>query len=64
MNDHYLLLVDVKRSTDLTPRVAERVFGTLEERLADLSRRLDPAPVLGLSISYGDEVAGLFDTPA
>ncbi|HOC42290.1 MAG TPA: hypothetical protein PKJ99_04645 [Thermoanaerobaculales bacterium] len=63
MTECFLLLVDVKGSTGLTPRVAERVFGTLEERLAGLSRRLDPAPVLGLSISYGDEVAGLFDTP-
>ncbi len=64
MPDRYLLLVDLKGSTQLAPKVAERLFGRLEKRLPALNRRLDPAPVLGLSISYGDEVAGLFDTPA
>jgi hypothetical protein len=61
--DHYLLLVDLKGSTRLAPPAAERLLGRLEELLAELSRRLDPAPLLGLTISYGDEVAGLFDTP-
>jgi len=62
-SDHYLLLIDLKESTRLAPKAAERLFGRLEARLAELNRRLDPTPVLGLTISYGDEVAGLFDTP-
>ena len=62
-SDHYLLLIDLKESTRLAPKAAERLFGRLEARLAELNRRLDPPPVLGLTISYGDEVAGLFDTP-
>lgn len=63
VEDHYLLLVDLKRSTRLTRGAAERVFGRLEARLVDLNRSLEPPPVLGLTISYGDEIAGLFDTP-
>lgn len=63
MEDHYLLLVDLKKSTRLAPGAAERVFGQLEGRLVELNRKLDPPPVLGLTISYGDEIAGLFDTP-
>jgi hypothetical protein len=60
---HYLLLIDLKRSTRLAPEAASRLFGRLEERLGDLNRQLEPRPVLGLTISYGDEVAGLFDSP-
>ncbi len=63
VSHHYLLLVDLKDSTRLAPDAADRLFVRLEERLAELNRHLDPAPVLGLTISYGDEVAGLFDTP-
>jgi DNA-binding CsgD family transcriptional regulator len=63
MEGHYLLLVDLKKSTRLTRGAAERVFGQLEGRLVELNRTLDPPPVLGLTISYGDEVAGLFDSP-
>jgi DNA-binding CsgD family transcriptional regulator len=63
VSHRYLLLVDLKDSTRLAPDAADRLFVRLEERLAELNRHLDPAPVLGLTISYGDEVAGLFDTP-
>jgi DNA-binding CsgD family transcriptional regulator len=63
LQSYYLLLIDLKESTKLAPQVASLQFARLEERLGYLNAILDPGPVLGLSLSYGDEVAGLFDSP-
>jgi DNA-binding CsgD family transcriptional regulator len=62
-HNRYLLLIDLRESTKLAPEVASQVLARLEQRLAGLNSDVDPAPVLGLSLSYGDEVAGLFDRP-
>ncbi len=60
---YYLLLLDLKGSTALPEKMRQRVFRTLEEEVARLTRALRPQPALGLEISYGDEVAGLFERP-
>ena len=60
---YYLLLVDVKGSTKQTPKRRQELFQTLEKEIQRLNQSLDPKPVLDLQISYGDEVAGFFDSP-
>lgn len=60
---YYLLLVDVKGSTKQTPNQRQKLFQTLEEEIQKLNQTLRPKPVLDLQISYGDEVAGFFDSP-
>ncbi len=40
-----------------------RVFQTLEEELQRINSTITPKPVRNLQISYGDEIAGLFDSP-
>ncbi len=54
-----LLLGDLKNSTSLDPAVATRLVATKSEALKKLNSNYHP--VLGLSISYGDEIAGLFE---
>lgn len=61
--NYFLLLVDLRESTKLAPTLATPLLTMLDERLVHLNAELEPAPVLGLSLSYGDEVAGLFDGP-
>lgn len=60
---YYLLLVDIQRSTLLDPADREKVFGALETEIRRLNETVDPRPVRKLQISYGDEIAGLFDSP-
>lgn len=60
---YYLLLIDLKQSTDLTPGTADRIFAQLEETLEQLPETLEAPPILGPQISYGDEIAALFEQP-
>jgi hypothetical protein len=62
--NYYLLLIDIKQSTRIPAAGRKAAFGRLEQQLAELNNDPDIAPVRGLEISYGDEVAGLFRTPA
>jgi hypothetical protein len=61
--EYYLLLVDIAGSTRLTSTEAERALAALREALDGLNRELGPVLVLNLTVSYGDEVAGLFASP-
>ena len=60
---YFLLLIDIKKSTSLVPTDRKKVFEELDLLLKKLNRKLNPKPVLKLSVSYGDEIAGLFETP-
>ena len=57
---YYLLLADAKGSTVVSSSAA---MERLEARIAELSTEYSSALVLGLTLSYGDEVAGLFVRP-
>ena len=57
---YYLLLADVKGSTVVSSSAA---MERLEARIAELSAEYSSALVLGLTLGYGDEVAGLFVRP-
>lgn len=58
--DYYLLLIDIRGSTKLPPARVGRVMRRLERQLPHINKRLGRATELGLRVSYGDEVAGLF----
>lgn len=60
--NYYLLLADIRDSTGLPPKKAKAVFTSIETALADLNRKLKPT--LKLTVSYGDEIAGIFSDPA
>ncbi len=58
--DYYLLLIDVRGSTRMVPKRLDRVMERLGTELPRINRRLGRDLTLGLRVSYGDEVAGLF----
>jgi len=58
--DYYLLLIDIRGSTKVAPRRLGRVMERLATELPRINRRLKRELALGLRVSYGDEVAGLF----
>ncbi len=60
---YYLLLGDVQRSTSRSSSERRTLFRKLDGAIERLNGNLDPEPVLGLTRSYGDEVAGLFEEP-
>lgn len=60
---YYLLLIDIKQSTSQSPRKRQKIFDQLESIIKELNKKVDPKPAFKLTISYGDEVAGLFETP-
>ena len=62
-NNYYLLLVDIKKSTFYAEKERQWIFEQLEFKLNEINQNLNPIPALKLSISYGDEIAGLFETP-
>ncbi len=62
--EYYLLLIDIKGSTSLTQADRAWLFAELEQKLDELNHHLVPKPVVPLAINYGDEVAGVFDSPA
>ncbi|MFQ5865253.1 MAG: SatD family protein [bacterium] len=61
--NYFLLLIDIKKSTSISSSVRQKVFNKLDLKLKQINQKLNPKPALGLSISYGDEIAGLFDCP-
>jgi hypothetical protein len=64
VNQPYVLfLADIQASSKLKSEVREAVFQRIESENKRLNSSLMPSPVLNLSISYGDEVAGLFGDP-
>ena len=58
---YVLFLADVQVSSKLKPEVREAVFRRIERENEKLNSSLMPRPLLNLSISYGDEIAGLFE---
>lgn len=62
--DYYLLLGDLRASTELEGERAEAVTRILREELARWSEACADDLVAGLDLNYGDEFAGLFSRPA
>jgi len=62
--EYFLLLVDIRDSTETPASKLEPAMERLRKELKRLRRRLRDDLELGLRVSYGDEVAGLFKTPA
>jgi DNA-binding CsgD family transcriptional regulator len=60
---YILLLIDIKKSTQIPSVHRNKAFDKLLTRLPKLNQALNPPPVLGLSLNYGDEIAGLFERP-
>ena len=60
---YYLLLIDIINSTKIANEDFNLKMDLLENLLLKLNKNLKNDLVLPLSISYGDEVAGLFSTP-
>ncbi|MEM7767093.1 MAG: hypothetical protein AAF253_06355 [Pseudomonadota bacterium] len=61
--DYFLLLADLKRSTDLDAAGSARLFGRLNQALTDWSDACSGDLLAGLDLNYGDEFAGLFVRP-
>ena len=61
--NYYLLLIDIISSTQLANVEFNSKMDLLEGYLKDINKRLKSNLVLPISISYGDEIAGLFYTP-
>ncbi|MFQ5676032.1 MAG: hypothetical protein ACE5G1_09065, partial [bacterium] len=60
---YYLLLIDIKKSTAISAASRKAIFDQIESHLKVLNHSLKPTPALKLSVSYGDEIAGLFESP-
>lgn len=58
--EYFLLLIDLKRSTELPNKELNEKMKELESVLNTFNNEQKETLVLPLSISYGDEVAGLF----
>ncbi len=61
--NYFLLLVDVRNSTRMPSGQLQTVIERLESEADALNRRFKGELELALSLSYGDEVAGLFHRP-
>jgi hypothetical protein len=64
--DYYLLLVDIRDSSKLSEKGKERARELVENLPSEIERissGLSPKPELGLTMSYGDEIAGLLRSP-
>ena len=57
---YVLFLADIQASSKLPSAVRETVFQRIESENERLNSSLAPSLLLNLSISYGDEIAGLF----
>ena len=62
--EYYLLLVDIRKSTEIPADELAPAMARLKKSLERLRRRLRGDLELGLRVTYGDEVAGLFRTPS
>ena len=61
---YYLLLIDIINSTRISVKDFNHKMNILENNLPEINNKLKNDLVIPLSISYGDEIAGLFNTPA
>lgn len=62
-NNYFLLLIDVKDSTGLPSKEVNYKMNLLEAGLVKLNKEFKTQIAIPLSISYGDEIAGLFNSP-
>ncbi len=62
-NTYFLLLIDVRNSTGLPSKAMNDKMKLLEATLIKLNKEFSDQIALPLSISYGDEIAGLFHSP-
>ena len=62
-NSYFLLLIDVKDSTALSCRAINAKMKLLESTLKKLNKEYSSQIAIPMSISYGDEIAGLFNSP-
>lgn len=62
-NKYFLLLIDIRSSTELPSKAVNEKMKLLEATLLQLNTELSKDMALPLSISYGDEIAGLFHSP-
>lgn len=62
-SNYYLLLIDIINSTQLPDKGFSLKMELLENQLININNNFKNDLVLPLSISYGDEIAGLFNTP-
>jgi predicted DNA-binding ArsR family transcriptional regulator len=61
--NYYLLLIDIISSTQLANEEFNNKMNVLTNYLKDTNKRFKSDLVLPISISYGDEIAGLFNKP-
>lgn len=61
--NYFLLLMDISNSTGLAGKQFNAKMDLLEKSLKKLNDRYREELVLPISISYGDEIAGLFNVP-
>ncbi|RMF64356.1 MAG: hypothetical protein D6743_09420 [Calditrichaeota bacterium] len=61
---YYLLLIDIKKSTRMRASTRKKIFHKLKSKIEELNKTLSPKPLIELTINYGDEIAGLFETPS
>lgn len=60
---YFLLLIDIRSSTELPGKAINEKMKRLETTLLQLNKQFSKDVALPLSISYGDEIAGLFHSP-
>ena len=61
--DYFLFLADVKGSSSLSGGKATALRRKLEAALEALNGEIEPKPLRGFSLNYGDEIAALFSSP-
>jgi hypothetical protein len=60
---YYLLLIDIKKSSEVSNEKLNTTMKLVEQKLKVLNKELEEQIVIPLSVSYGDEIAGLFRKP-
>lgn len=62
-SNYFLLLVDVVQSTALPNGKINAKMHLLQQLIKTLNKKFDKESVIPLTVSYGDEIAGLFNSP-
>ncbi len=62
-SNYFLLLIDIQNSTGAPARAMNEKMKLLEATLTRLNKEFRNEAAIPLSISYGDEIAGLFRSP-
>lgn len=57
---YYLLLIDLRGSANLSSETASAVLAAAEDALERLNQQYEAEVKVTLSLSYGDEIAGIF----